>query len=95
MKLARELAAAFDLLDPVGLKTAGKIQKTAEWWGLRKAKEPPGFYFAFQEAKRFIREELEFRFVDFVDDHRGVRSHVTEVYVDAILQTTYGDFSPS
>jgi hypothetical protein len=57
--------------------------------------EPPDYYLAFQEAKRFIREELEYRVVAFDDDIRGVRSHVAEVYADVVLQTTYGDFSTS
>jgi hypothetical protein len=95
MKLAYELAACFDLKTPSGLKQAGAIERTADWWSLRKEPNPPDFYFAFEEAKRFIREELDFRCIPLTDDLRGVRSHVAEVYADVILQTTYGDFSPS
>lgn len=95
MKLAHELAACFDLMTPSDLKRAGVIEKAAEWWSLRKGPSPPDFYLAFQEAKRFIREELNFRCLPLTDDDRGVRSHVAEVYADVILQTTYGDFSPS
>jgi hypothetical protein len=95
MKLAYELAAYFDLMIPSDLKRANLIEKTAEWWSLRKEPSPPDFYLAFQEAKRFIGEELSFRYLPLVDDTRGVRSHVAEVYADVILQTTYGDFSPS
>lgn len=95
MKLAHELAACFNVMVPSDLKQAGKIGKTGEWWSLRKQPTPPDFYLAFQEAKRFIREDLNFRYVSLVDDDRGVQSHVAEVYADVILQTTYGDFSPS
>lgn len=95
MKLAQELAASFGLMTPRDLKQAGAIEKTAEWWSLRKEPDLPDFYLAFQEAKRFIREELNFRCLTLNDDDRGVRSHVAEVYADVILQTTYGDFSPS
>jgi hypothetical protein len=95
MKLAHELAANLDLMTPTDLKQAKLIEKTAEWWSLRNSPSPPDFYLAFQEAKRFIREELSFRHIALVDDDRGVRSHVAEVYADVILQTTYGDFSTS
>lgn len=66
-----------------------------QWWELRKLDEPPDYYFAFQETKRFIREELDFRAIAFDDDVRGVRSHVAEVYADVVLQTPYNDFSTS
>jgi hypothetical protein len=94
MKLARDLAEHFDVPQPADLKKMGVIEKTADWWNLRK-QDPPDFYLVFQEAKRFIRNELDFRVVEFIDDARGVRSHVAEVYVDVVLQTAYGDFSPS
>ena len=95
MKMAVGRAIQDGVMVPSELKAAGITSKTAEWWALRKDESPPDFYVVFQEAKRFIREELEFRAFEFVDDFRGVRSHVTEVYVDVVLQTTYGDFSPS
>jgi hypothetical protein len=95
MKMAVGHALENGVMVPSELKAAGKTERTAEWWALRKDENPPDFYAVFQEAKRFIREELEFRVLEFVDDFRGVRSHVTEVYVDVVLQTTYGDFSPS
>lgn len=95
MKLAHELSTHFDVMTPRDLKQAKVTEKTGEWWSLRNGPSPPDFYLAFQEAKRFIREELGFRFVELDDDSRGVRSHVAEVYADVILQTTYGDFSPS
>jgi hypothetical protein len=94
-KLARELAQGFDLEGPAELKERFGLERTADWWRLRKAEEPPDYYLAFQEAKRFIRMELDYRIVAFDDDIRGVRSHVAEVYADVVLQTTYGDFSTS
>jgi len=95
MKIARELAEQFGVAGPVELKEAGRTKRTADWWGLRKSEEPPDFYFLFQAAKHFIGEELDFRVAEFDDDVRGVRSHVAEVYADVVLQSTYGDFSPS
>lgn len=95
LKMAKERALEHGVMLPAELKAAGITKKTAEWWCLRESQNPPDFVEIFQEAKRFIREELEFRVFEFVDDFRGVRSHVTEVYVDVVLQTTYGDFSPS
>ena len=95
MKLARDVAEQFGVAQPQDLKDAGVIERTADWWGLRKGETPPDFYLLLQEAKRFIAEDLDFRVAEFVDDHRGVRSHVAEVYADVVLQTTYGDFSPS
>jgi hypothetical protein len=94
-KLARELAQALDLEGPAELKERFNLARTADWWRLRNAEEPPDYYLASQEAKRFIRKQLEYRIVAFDDDVRGVRSHVAEVYADAVLQTTYGDFSTS
>lgn len=94
-KLARDLAQAFDLEGPAELKKRFDLMRTADWWRLRKAEEPPDYYPVFQEAKRFIREGLDYRVVEFDDDTRGVRSHVAEVYADAVLQAAYGDFSPS
>jgi hypothetical protein len=94
MKLAKEMAVAFELEGPRELKATHGLRKTEEWWKLRKEPEPPDFWLAFQEAKRFV-SRLDFQRVTFDDDVRGVRSHVAEVYVDAVLQTTYGDFSPS
>lgn len=94
MKLARELAACFDLEGPRELKETFELKRTDEWWSLRTMPEPPDFYLAFQGAKSFV-SELGFQLVVFDDDIRGVRSHVAEVYMDVVLQTTYGDFSPS
>jgi hypothetical protein len=95
MKLARDAAEALGVPLPQDLKDAGLIERTSQWWSLRNDPNPPDFYLLFQEAKRFISEDLEFRIAEFVDDVRGVRSHVAEVYADVILQTTFGDFSPS
>jgi hypothetical protein len=95
-KLAKEgaIRSGFEL--PSDLKKTYKLQRAADWWTrLRHLNPPPDYYVVFQDAKRFIREELEFRCVRFDDDVRGVRLHVAEVYVDVILQTKYGDFSPS
>lgn len=93
-KLAHELALAFDVDDSKALKLRFSLERTSDWWKLRKAEEPPDLYLAFQEAKRFIRG-LEYRVVAFDDDIRGVRSHVAEVFADSVLQTTFGDFSTS
>lgn len=95
MKLARDVTEQFGVAQPKDLKDAGMIERTTDWWRLRTDEAPPEFYLVFQEAKRFIAENLDFRVAGFVDDHRGVRSHVAEVYADVVLQTTYGDFSPS
>jgi hypothetical protein len=94
-KLACELAQAFNLEMPAQLKERFGLARTADWWRLRIAQEPPDYYLAFEEAKRFIRKQLDYRIVAFNEDVRGVRSHVAEVYVDVVLQTTYGDFSTS
>lgn len=94
-KLARELAVAFDLEGPAELKKRHALKRTEQWWGLRRRPEPPDYYFAFQEAKRFIGRDLDYRLIAFEDDVRGVRSHVAEVYTDAVLQARYGDFSTS
>jgi hypothetical protein len=94
-KLARELAQAFEMEEPRELKERFGLVRTADWWGLRQTEAPPEYYLAFQEAKRFIRRQLDYRIVAFDDDVRGVRSHVAEVYADAVLQTTFGDFSTS
>jgi hypothetical protein len=95
-KLAKELANEFGLERPADLKRSYNLARTEQWWTkLRMLDPPPDYFVAFQEAKRFIREDLQFRCRAFDEDERGVRSHVAEVYVDVILQTTYGDFSPS
>ena len=94
-KLTREVADHFGLELPTDLKKQGKIDRVSNWWKLREEEPPPDFYLAFQAAKQFVRESLDFRFVELNDDVRGVRSHVAEVYVDVVLQTTYGDFSTS
>lgn len=97
MKLTKELAESFELDDPVTLKVKHGLLRSADWWGLRKAdlETPPDYYLAFQAAKGFVRDHLEFRVVAFNDDQRGVTSHVAEVYADAVLQAEYGDFSTS
>lgn len=95
MKMARGRAELLDIPQPKDLKQMGVIEKTEDWWDLRSQQDPPAFYLLFQEAKRFIREELDFKVVELIDDVRGVRSHVAEVYIDVVLQTAYGDFSPS
>lgn len=94
-KLAHEVAVAFDLEEPSALKASRGLTRTDQWWTLRDDDPPPDYYAAFQEAKRFIRQELEFRVVELEDDVRGVRSHVAEVYADVVLQAAYGDFSTS
>lgn len=94
MKLARELANCLGLEGPRELKERFGLRRTEEWWSLRTMSEPPDYYLAFQAAKSFIGE-LNFQVIAFDDDVRGVRSHMAEVYMDVVLQTTYGDFSPS
>ncbi len=94
MKLARELATCLGLEGPRELKERFGLRRTDEWWNLRTMAEPPDYYMAFQGAKSLV-SELNFQVVAFDDDVRGVRSHVAEVYMDVVLQTTYGDFSPS
>jgi hypothetical protein len=94
MKLARELATRFGLEGPRELKERFGLKRTEEWWSLRNMSQPPDYYLAFQAAKTYVAE-LNFQVVAFDDDVRGVRSHVAEVYMDVVLQTTYGDFSPS
>lgn len=95
-KLASVLADLYEFDKPKQLKARFEFDRTADWF--RKVKdldEPVELYLAFQEAKRFLREDLDFRFVAFDDDVRGVRSHVAEVYADCILQANYNDFSTS
>ena len=95
MKLARQVAEHFEVPDPAELKRTGKIKRTSDWWKLRKDDSPFDFFLVFQAAKEFIKKELEFRHLALEDDVRGVRSHVSEVYVDVVLQTEFGDFSTS
>lgn len=95
MKLARQVAVHLELPDPAELKRMGMIEKTSDWWKLREEDPPPDFFLVFQAAKEFIRTELEFRHISLEDDVRGVRTHVSEVYADVVLQTEFGDFSTS
>lgn len=95
MKLARQVAERFEVPDPAELKRAGVIENTSDWWKLRDEDLPPDFFLIFQAANEFIRKELDFRHVALEDDVRGVRSHVSEVYADVVLQTEFGDFSTS
>lgn len=95
MKLGRQVAEHFEVPDPAELKRLGLIERTSDWWKLREEGSPPDFFLVFQAAKEFIEKELEFRHVALEDDVRGVRSHVSEVYADVVLQTEFGDFSTS
>jgi hypothetical protein len=95
MKLADQVSKEFGVPDPAELKRAGVTERVSDWWKLRKVHSPPDFFLVFQAAKEFIREDLEFRYVELEDDLRGVRSHVSEVYADVTLQTEFGDFSTS
>lgn len=95
MKLARQVAERFEVPDPAELKRMGTTDKISDWWRLREEDPPPDFFLVFQATKEFISTELEFRHVTIEDDVRGVRSHVSEVYTDVVLQTEFGDFSTS
>jgi len=95
MKLAHQVAERFEVPDPVEMKRMGVIARTSDWWKLREEDPPPDFFLVFQAAKEFIGKKLEFRYVALEDDVRGVRSHVSEVYADVVLQTEFGDFSTS
>lgn len=95
MKLARQVAQRFEVSDPAELKRMGTTDKISDWWKLREEDPPPDFFLVFQAAKEFISEELKFRHLAIEDDVRGVRSHVSEVYTDVVLQTEFGDFSTS
>jgi hypothetical protein len=94
-KIAMGNAEAFGVPTPRELKESGAIKKISQWWSLRETTEEPEFCAVFEEAKAFIRDELDFRCVEIVDDVRGVFSHVAEVYADVILKTHFGDFSTS
>ncbi len=69
------------------------LEVPADWWNDRKA-SASDIYDLYKGAKNRIGA-MEFRFVAFDDDIKGVRSTVAEVYAHVHLRTPYNDFSTS
>jgi hypothetical protein len=69
------------------------IHVPSEWWTDRDT-SAANIYAVYRQMKERIGA-MECRVVGFVDDVKGVRSTVAEVYAHAQLGTLYNDFSTS